>query len=331
MRTSVPLVLRTSTVTAALAGAMLVPAAAGAAFAAPVTATPQMAAVAAPAAVAATDNSRYEGKAVYIGEGLVAVLRNKVEGPEAWIREVGPKWKPGDDYLSARVVVVIDRGAPASEVYGLTAKLTNPSTTHPVLVVTTKAGVAKSYPLPAGKAGSECRVGPKNQPLGAGVRADLYFGSNGPEVFLFEGGDDRGFARLEINEPSLPESQGIIVRILNPRGAAPVLEWKTQGGAGAPFGRASFPKLPKGCKPNYELSETKPAPKPTAPAPAKPKPQTVVVPKGPVAAGAELGTEAGEGAGAGAPVAVAGAGVLAAAAVLGAAFAVRSRRARSRG
>ncbi|WP_407837583.1 hypothetical protein ACE1OC_15895 [Streptomyces sp. DSM 116496] len=194
------------------------------------------------------------------------------------------------------------------------------------------AGSAFAAPVtsaPQAAAASECRVGPKNQPLGAGIRADLYFGSSGPEAFLFEGGDERGFARLEINEPSLPKSQGIIVRILNPRSAAPVLEWKTQGGANAAFGRASFPKLPKGCKPNYELTETKPAPKPTTPAQAKPKPQTVVVPKGPVAAGAELGTETTGNAGA--PIAVAGAGVLSVGLLLGAAFAVRARRARSRG
>ncbi|MFI5760003.1 hypothetical protein ACIA8F_03565 [Streptomyces sp. NPDC051563] len=323
MRTSVPLVLRTSTVTAALAGSMLIPAAAGAAFAAPVTAAPQAAAAAAPAAATASDNSRYEGKAVYIGEGLVAVLRNEVEGPEAWIRSVGTGWKPGDNYMF-RVVTMLDRSGPADKAEGLSLELTKAASAHPVLVVTAKDGSTKSYPLPAGQASTDCRVGPVGQPLGAGERAELYLTEKGPRVVLFHSGDGRGWTTLDRTTPSLPASAGIIARILNPSSATPVLEWKTQGG-GTPFGRAAFPAFPKGCKTSYVFTKAAP----TTPAKPQPKPQTVVVPKGPVAAGTEPGTEAGSGAPA--PVAVAGVGVLSAAALLGAAFAVRARRARSRG
>lgn len=302
--------LRTPIVTAALAGAMLMPAA-GAAFAAPVTATPQA------AAAATSGNSRYEGKAVYIGEGLVAVLRNKVEGPEAWIRRVGTGWKPGHDYMKP-VVTKLDRSGPYDKAEGMSLELTKAASAHPVLVVTAKDGTVKSYPLPAGQASTDCRVGPKGQSLGAGMKAELYVTENGPKAVLYNSGDDRPWTTLNRTTPSLP-TKGFIVRILNPSSATPVLEWKTEGGS-TPFGRAPFPAFPKGCRPSYAFTDTKPAPKPS-------KPQTAVVPKGPVAAGAETGAQdAG-----GAPVAVAGAGVLSTALLLGAAFAVRARRARSRG
>ncbi|WP_328927298.1 hypothetical protein OG429_23860 [Streptomyces sp. NBC_00190] len=324
MRTA--LVLRTSIVTAALAGAMLLPAA-GAAFAA---------SAAAPQAAAASDDSRYEGEVHAIGQGLVAVLRNKEEGPEAWIRWVGPEWKPGDPYLVS-VVAKLDRTRTSDKVGDVYLELTEAESAKPVLVVT-RGGVAKSYPLPAGQAAAECRVGPKQESLGAGVSAYLYFGEYGPEAYLFHSGDDRGFARLDRDNPALPDAQGIIVRIVNPSGAAPVLEWKTQGGADAPFGRTSFPAFPKGCKPKYTFANDKtvepstPAPKPSATAstPAGKKAQTTgqttVVPKGPVAAGAELPVETAAGTGNTATMA-AGAGLIAAFGALGASVVLRRRRA----
>ncbi|MEU8838969.1 hypothetical protein AB0D97_07510 [Streptomyces roseus] len=135
--------LRTSIVTAALAGALLAPAAT---------------AVAAPAVQSATtsvsgtvsDNDRYAGEPVYIGEGLVAVLRNGPEGPEAWIRAVGEQWKPGDVYM-VRVLTVLDRSHTGDTVKGLSLKLTKLDTGAPVLTVT-KDGAAQSFPLP--KAGT---------------------------------------------------------------------------------------------------------------------------------------------------------------------------------
>ncbi|WP_405831727.1 MULTISPECIES: hypothetical protein [unclassified Streptomyces] len=280
--------LRTSIVTVALAGAMLVPAA-GAAFAAPATA---------PQSAAASDNSRYEGKPVYIGEGLVAVLRNKSEGPEAWIREVGPDWKPGDTYM-VHVVTKLDRTQPHDKAKGLDLELTKAASAKPVLVVTAADGTAKSYPLPAGEASTDCRVGPVGQDIGAGMSAELYVSELGPKVVLLEAGDGgRGFGQLDRTHPSLPESAGIIARIVNPSGAKPVFEWKTQGGNDT-VGRVAFPAFPKGCKPSYKFTDDKPVTKPTTPAPtstpAPVKPQTAgqtsVVPKGPVAAGAELPVE----------------------------------------
>ncbi|MFE5676636.1 hypothetical protein ACFQ7B_06705 [Streptomyces erythrochromogenes] len=282
--------LRTSVATVALAGAMLVPAA-GAAFAVPAAAPRSSSAP-------ASDNSRYEGEPVYIGEGLVAVLRNKAEGPEAWIREVGPQWKPGDTYM-VHVVTKLDRTLPHDRAKGLDLELTKAASARPVLVVTAADGSAKSYPLPAGEASTDCRVGPVGQAIGAGMSAELYLSELGPKVLLFEAGDGgRGFAQLDRTHPSLPESAGFIARIVNPSSAEPVFEWKTQGGNDT-VGRVAFPAFPKGCKPSYAFTDDAPVKKPTAPAPtstpAPVKPQTAgqtsVVPKGPVAAGAELPAE----------------------------------------
>ncbi|MGW0750351.1 hypothetical protein [Streptomyces sp. NPDC002587] len=323
--------LRTSIVTVALVGAMLVPVS-GAAFAAPVTAAPVTAVL---RASAASDDSRYEGEVHAIGQGMVAVLRNKEEGPEAWIRWVGHEWKPGDPYLVS-VVAKLDRTRTSDKVGDVHLELTEAESAEPVLVVT-RGGVATSYPLPAGKAAADCRVGPKREALGAGVHTYLYFGEYGPEAYLFHSGDDRGFAVLDRDNPALPDTQGIVVRIVNPSGAAPVLEWKTQGGADAPFGRTSFPAFPKGCKPKYTFTDDKtvepgaPAPKPSATAsnPAGKKAQTTgqttVVPKGPVAAGAELPVETAADTDNTTTVA-AGAGLIAILGALGARLALRRRR-----
>ncbi|MER5484637.1 hypothetical protein ABT024_15630 [Streptomyces sp. NPDC002812] len=172
-----------------------------------------------------------------------------------------------------------------------------------------------------------CVSGPKRVILGAGLSAELWTTVDGPKVDLYASGEKGVWKVLDRKNPTDDKN----LRIVNPSGAKPVLRWHLQGGTVKPA-TTSFPALQPGCLRNYELVEDKattPKPKPTTKPTVKPKPQTVVVPKGPVAAGAELGTETGEDAGA--PVAVAGVGVLSAAALLGAAFAVRGRRARSRG
>ncbi|KOU21185.1 hypothetical protein ADK52_25020 [Streptomyces sp. WM6372] len=337
--------LRTSIVTAALAGALLAPAATAIAATAPqpVPVPSTQAAAApkssvAPGSSASDDNGRYEGRPVYVGNGMVAVLRNEAEGPEAWIRYVGDQWKPGDNYM-LHVVGLVTRGQTTAEAYGASFKLTKAETTAPVLVVTTK-GVAKSYPLPEGKAGQVCSA-EKSQDIGAGMSAKLFMSPDGPRAELWVAGEDTAWRLLDRGYPALPESAGIIARIVNPSGAAPGFEWKTQGG-GTPLGRTSFPALPKGCKPNYKVTEDqatdKPAPKPepTVTVSAKPvvdvKPQggaqTVVVPKGGVAAGAELAAEDTDNS----TTVAAGAGLVAIFAGLGVALLARGRRAgRSRG
>ncbi|WP_330261701.1 hypothetical protein [Streptomyces sp. NBC_00539] len=327
--------LRTSIVTAALAGALLAPAAT--ALAAP---APQTTAGAA-ATGSVSDDDRYAGEPVYIGEGLVAVLRNKAEGPEAWIRAVGPDWKPGDDYM-VRVVAVVDRTHPALTADGLQLKLTKADTAAPVLVVTTD-GVAKSYPLPKGRTGPVCGTEAKQVALGGALLADVSMSTAGPEVTIRTDVTDN-WRHLDRTFPALPASDGIIARIVNPSGAAPTFEWKAQGGD-TPLGHTSFPALPKGCKPDYKVTEDRgadePAPKPTpsttATAAAKPatpvsvkpvadvKPQTgaqtSVVPQGGVAAGAEIAAEdTGS-----TTTAALGAGLAAVLAAIGAAFLIRRR------
>ncbi|MFI5666911.1 hypothetical protein [Streptomyces sp. NPDC051704] len=259
--------LRTAIVTAALAGALLAPAAsavaASAVAATAIAATAPQPVPSTGAAVASPDDDgRYEGRPVYVGNGMVAVLRNGAEGPEAWIRYVGDRWKPGDTYMT-HVVGLVTRGQTTAEAYGASFELTKAETTAPVLVVTTK-GVAASYPLPEGKAGRVCSA-EKPQNIGAGMSARLFMSPDGPRAELWVAGEDTAWGLLDRSHPSLPESAGIIARIVDPGGAAPGFEWKTQGG-GTPLGRTSFPALPKGCKPDHEATEgratDKPAPKP---------------------------------------------------------------------
>ncbi|MFG2710317.1 hypothetical protein ACGFX2_07085 [Streptomyces goshikiensis] len=253
------------------------------------------------AAPAPSENGRYSGQAVSIGNGMVAVLRNQSEGPEAWIRYVGPQWKPGDNYMQ-HVLAVLDRQQTTDSAYGAYFKLTKAETTAPVLVVTTD-GVAKSYPLPKGKAGQTCAADSKLQDIGAGTTAELYMSSKGPKVVLRPSGTDTPWRILDRDFPALRKSDGIIARIVNPNGSKPVFEWQTQGGE-TPLGRASFPSLPQGCELNYKVTEeqtgAKPAPKPSSTtagvttqtqAQTPVQAQTAVVPKGSVAAGAELPVE----------------------------------------
>ncbi|CAM5559039.1 hypothetical protein SAVIM338S_04608 [Streptomyces avidinii] len=290
MRTAV----RTAIATALLAGALLAPA--GAAFAA----TPLNA-----AATASSVPDRHAGTPVSIGKGLVAVLRYKAEGPEAWIRSVPENWKAGDDYMGP-VVTVLDDKHRSGSANGLDLKLVEGGEIHVQTLVVTKDGKSTSYPLPKGQ-GSECVTEPVEQAIGAGALAQLMMSPDGPLVQLkfAEEGPDAEHTVLTRANPSLPKGAGIVARILNPSSAEPVFEWKTQGGD-AGYGHASFPKLPKACTPYYTFQKptekpqpegktsvppTTPAPAPT-PTPAAPKPQTAgqtsVVPKGGVAAGAEI-------------------------------------------
>lgn len=188
------------------------------------------------------------------------------------------------------------------------------------------AGSAFAAPAPGGKS---CDSGLKRQEMGAGVWAELRVTASGPVASVISDPQGRAFATLYRNEPSLPESAGIVARIVNPSSSKPVFEWKTQGGD-MPLGRTSFPAFPEGCKPNYTFSDAAPSkPKPSAstPAPAKTQTagQTKVVPKGPVAAGAEIPAAAAEEADNSTTVA-AGAGLVAVFGALGASVVLRRRR-----
>ncbi|MFG2991540.1 hypothetical protein ACGFZK_20000 [Streptomyces sp. NPDC048257] len=316
--------LRTSLATAFLAGALL----------APVAGTAYAATTAAPAAAVP---DRYAGTPVSIDKGVVAVLRNKSEGPEAWIRAVPEDWKPGDEYMS-RVLATLDSEHPAASVSGLELRLVEEDVHHPVLSVT-KDGKTSSYPLPKGQ-GPQCTSEPVTESIGAGGLARLLMSPNGPIVQLdFDPTPTDNVEVLDRNTPSLPKDAGIVARILNASSAKPVFEWKTQGGNDW-YGHATFPKLPKGCTFDYTFQaptekpqpdpkpSTEPSTKPSATTSAAPRPQTAgqtsVVPKGGVAAGAEIATRDTDDS----TTVYAGAGLAAIVAGLGAAFLTR-RRART--
>ncbi|GAA4072107.1 hypothetical protein [Streptomyces hundungensis] len=312
--------LRAAITVAALAGALLTPAAA---FAATSTAASAPAA-AQPAA------DRYDGQKVLVykdaGHGVIAVLRNGSEGPEAWLRAVGPNWKPGDVW-AVRVIATVSRQTPSDTakeyVPGLKAQLLKADTATPVLRVTAPDGAVKTYALPKGTAAKPTgtpSAKPSGQPggtttkgctvsvtkgIGAGTDTILTMGTKGPSVTFADadGTPAPRLGKLDRQRPKLPESAGIYAEILNPYSAAPKLKYKTQGGWTLPYSYHSFPKLPKGC-----VLEGASAAKPVNPT-AQSAAQTTVVPKGAVAAGAEFkqgGTDKGALIAGGAAVAAAG-------------------------
>ncbi|WP_405788497.1 hypothetical protein [Streptomyces sp. NBC_01367] len=238
--------LRASISTAVLAGALLAPIA-GTAYAATTTA---------PAAAAGTVPDRYAGTPVLISTGVVAVLRNKSEGPEVWVRAVSDDWKPGDDYMS-RVLTVLDVKHPKASVNGLELELGKGDKGH-VLTVT-KDGAAKSFPLPAATTGpADCVSKVKQVDLGAGLQADLTMSPKGPKVVM-HGSDPADTWTQTLTRTNPLGSPDYFSRINNPSGAKPVFEWKTQGGDNVPSGFANFPALPKGCTPEYPVHDDAPA------------------------------------------------------------------------
>nr|WSW61511.1 hypothetical protein OG513_24645 [Streptomyces sp. NBC_00998] len=117
--------LRTSIVTAALAGALLAPAATALAAPAPqaVTSVTAVSAVSAVSA-ASSDKGRYDGEIHLVGDRVIAVLRNDVEGPEVWIRAVGDNWKPADGW-AGRVLAKLDLSNRVAVLDGTEYKLTD--------------------------------------------------------------------------------------------------------------------------------------------------------------------------------------------------------------
>lgn len=241
--------LRAAIATAALAAAFLTPAAA-------------FAATSAPAPASASSANRYDGEKVLVykdaGHGVLAVLRNGAEGPEAWLRAAGPDWKPGDAW-AFRVLGAVTRQEPSVTVTefvpGLKAQLLNAGTATPVLRITAPDGTVKTYDLPKGapakpspKPSDKPSAKPGQKPsepvatkgctvtrrenIGAGTLAVLSIGTQGPSV-TFEAGDHtpvKGLGKLDRRHPKLPGSAGIYAEILNPYGSAPQLKTRTQGG-----------------------------------------------------------------------------------------------------
>ncbi|MFI0264887.1 hypothetical protein ACH4OW_38510 [Streptomyces sp. NPDC017056] len=348
--------LRTAVASAALGAALL--GSASGAFAA----TPGTAATAAAAKPASDGAGRYAGQPVYIGNGMVAVLRNvrSAGGPEAWIRYVGPQWKPGDWYL-VRVLDVLDSNHRSAQVKGLSLRLSGTSGTSPKLHVGGGKGGAKTYALPksgapatggkeTGKSGQggkgtgqaarkpggtasdgrkSCTVS-RRVAIGGGTLAVMSNSSKGPRVTFEDGpGNAVPGASLDRTHPTLARFGA---KIVDPYSARPTFRFKMQGGS-YPAGHANFPTMPKGCalvaKPGASgvpggTHAAKAAGSKAAAAPgsqaAPTATQTKVLPKGAVAAGYD-GAEAPDNT----PLFAAG-GALAAAGAAGVAFAVRRRR-----
>ncbi|MFE9039426.1 hypothetical protein ACFY9F_25840 [Streptomyces sp. NPDC012421] len=138
--------------------------------------------------------------------------------------------------------------------------------------------------------------------IGAGTEAKLIMSPKGPKAKLITIAEGQLIAVLDRARPSLPKDAGIVARIVDAHSATPSLYTKTEGGGATGGGTHAFPKLPKGCV----LNAVPAARDKGATAQGG---QTSVVPKGGVAAGAELAAEEGSGT----LIAVgAGAGVLAA-------------------
>ncbi|MFF8508612.1 hypothetical protein ACF064_11030 [Streptomyces sp. NPDC015492] len=161
--------------------------------------------------------------------------------------------------------------------------------------------------------------------IGAGTKAELFMTRQGPLAefsTVDDNGEDRVFAMVDRAHPSLPKSVGIVGRIVAPASATPSLFTQVEGGAGAKGATHAFPKLPKGC--TFETTPANDSTGTTGTGITTNTGQTSVIPRGAVAAGAELGTGND-----GTALLAAGAGASLAAAGLG--FVVLRRRSAARG
>ncbi|MEU6508609.1 hypothetical protein [Streptomyces sp. NPDC046942] len=192
---------------------------------------------------AAGPSARYAGKAVAIGQDMVAVLRNdpRAGGPEAWIRAVQPHWRQGDAYME-RVLTKLDRTHGAAKERGLSLRLVGARGSAPALKVTSAKGSTHTFRLP--KVGTLDARGctlVQEQFIGAGTVAVLSNGPTGPSAFFKDAGDGMRFAgAVNRAHPSLPKSAGFVARIVSPYGPAPKLVTNMEGG-GHPASTTAFP------------------------------------------------------------------------------------------
>ncbi|WP_371639862.1 hypothetical protein [Streptomyces virginiae] len=276
-------------------------------------------------------------KQVGLGAGLQADLTMSPKGPKVVMHDADPA-----DTWTRTLTRTDPKGSE-----GYFSRINNPSGAKPVFEWKTQGG--KNVPsgfatfpaLPKGctpeypvhdDESTSCVSQTKQVGLGAGLQADLTMSPKGPKVVMHDADPADTWTRtLTRTDPK--GSEGYFSRINNPSGAKPVFEWKTQGGKNVPSGFATFPALPKGCTPEYPVTEETPAPKPE-PSTAKPVTatnvstqttgQTTVVPQGSVAAGAEIASEDTDNS----ITVAAGAGLLAVFAALGATV-LRRRRSHS--
>ncbi|MEU1490125.1 hypothetical protein ABZ456_07730 [Streptomyces sp. NPDC005776] len=117
--------------------------------------------------------------------------------------------------------------------------------------------------------------------IGAGTVAELSISPTGPSAVFKGAGEDTVIGRLDRLHPKLPVSAGFLGEIIDPSGPAPRLRTNMEGG-GHPASVTDFPKLPKGCGFTYATTSGNGTQTRTQTS------QTSVVPKGSVAAGAEI-------------------------------------------
>lgn len=151
--------------------------------------------------------------------------------------------------------------------------------------------------------------------VGGGTGAVLTISPSGPSVFFKDAGYGTilDVGPLDRLHPKLPASAGFVGEIINPNSNAPRLKFNMQGG-GNPAGYTDFPKLPKGCSFLYGTGSG------TGNGKDAHSSQTSVVPKGSVAAGAELEQSGGH------PALIAVGGAAAAVGAAGVGFVALRRR-----
>lgn len=120
--------------------------------------------------------------------------------------------------------------------------------------------------------------------IGAGTLAELAISPSGPSAVFKGAGEDKVIGQLDRLHPKLPASAGFLGEIINPSSTAPQLRTNMEGG-GHPASVTAFPKLPQGCSFTYATTSGDAASGNTAQTQTS---QTTVVPKGSVAAGAEI-------------------------------------------
>ncbi|MFE1348953.1 hypothetical protein [Streptomyces sp. NPDC058757] len=159
----------------------------------------------------------------------------------------------------------------------------------------TEQSAPQPYNLETGKV-DHCLPQSTEFPIGAGTQAQLTMTTKGPKAKLVTAGDEKVIGVLDREHPSLPASAGIVARIDDAFSATPSLYAKVEGGD-AEGSSHPFPRLPKGCvlepAPAGGTQTGGTAGTGTGTGAQAQGGQTSVVPRGGVAAGAELTAEEG--------------------------------------
>ncbi|MEU7726221.1 hypothetical protein AB0B78_13385 [Streptomyces sp. NPDC040724] len=165
---------------------------------------------------------------VDLGGNLVAHTSNSAaQGPRVEVRVViDGETRPG-------IVATLDRAHTQVSKQGLIFNLTKADTAAPVLTAFLN-GVTTPYPPPkATEAPTTCVSEVQQVEAGGGLLVDLTMSSKGPKAVLHNADPAGNWSQtLDRTHPQGPSDHS--VRIVNPSGAHPFLEWKTQGGNDVP-------------------------------------------------------------------------------------------------